>query len=120
MLDLLLPRRCALCAALGEVVCDRCSSRLLPIAGSGCRRCGAPGPWSVDRCVECRGRRIAFAGARAAIAYDVAARSLVTAWKEGGRRDVAAWAARRIAACLPAPDVTAVVPVPGDRDRTLR
>jgi competence protein ComFC len=89
------------------------------IGEPGCRRCGAPGAWPVERCAECRGRRLAFVSARAALAYDASARALVSAWKEGGRRDVSRFAAERIVQAMPAPRASAVVPVPGDRDRTL-
>lgn len=119
MLGLLLPSRCAVCGALGATVCDTCDARLVSLDGVGCARCGAPGPWPLRRCAECSGRRLAFAAARAAIAYDASARALVRAWKEGGRRDVAAWAAIRVVDTLARPDVQAIVPVPGDRDRTL-
>ena len=36
------------------------------------------------RCAECSGRRIAFASARAAVAYDGAVRAFVASWKERG------------------------------------
>jgi predicted amidophosphoribosyltransferase len=52
--------------------------------------------------------------------YDDRARALVSAWKEGGRRDLAAWAAGRIVSGVGRPPVEALVGVPGDRDRTLR
>lgn len=120
MLDLLLPRRCVVCSALGDTVCPTCASSLVPVGDTGCRRCGAPGAWPLERCVECQGRRLSFAWARAAIVYDVRARALVRGWKEGGRRDVARWAAARVAEVVPRPEAAALVPVPGDRDRTLR
>jgi ComF family protein len=104
---------------LGLVVCTACARLLTPLGHVGCLRCGAPGAWPVERCVECKGRRISFAGARAAIAYDDRARALVVAWKEGGRRDVTGWAAARVAETCPVPIADVVVPVPGDRDRTL-
>jgi predicted amidophosphoribosyltransferase len=101
-------------------VCETCDARLVPIGPTGCLRCGAPGAWPIDRCAECSGRRIAFAWARAAIAYDRHARALVSAWKEGGRRDLSRWAAERVGEAVPRPDALALVAVPGDRDRTLR
>lgn len=120
VVDVLLPRRCALCGALGPAVCDRCDRALLAVGVPGCRRCGAPGPWPVDRCSECAGRRLAYRAARAAIVYDARARTLVAAWKEGGRRDVSRWAAGRVAESVGRPPADLLVPVPGDRDRTLR
>lgn len=119
VLGLLLPNRCAVCRRLGLCVCDACDALLVAIGRTGCARCGAPGPWPVERCSECAGRRLAFSTARAAIAYDDRARTLVHGWKEGGQRDLAAWAAGRIVASLPRPPVDALATVPGDRDRTL-
>jgi ComF family protein len=72
----------------------------------------------VRRCAECSGRRLAFATARAAVAYDARARSFVRAWKERGRRDLAAIAAEIVVSVVPAPAVCALVPVPGDSERT--
>jgi predicted amidophosphoribosyltransferase len=82
-----------------------------------CERCGAPGAWPVRRCAECAGRRLAFATARSAIAYDDRARRLVRAWKERGRRDLAAEAAELVATVVTAPGCAALTYVPGDRER---
>ena len=56
--------------------------------------------------------------ARSALVYDERARKLVTEWKEGGRARLAQVAASIIAGSLAAPAVEAVVPVPGDPERT--
>ena len=69
------------------------------------------------RCVECTGRRLAFASARAALAYDERGRSLVRAWKEGARRDLAAAAAEIVASVVPRPVSVTLTFVPGDRER---
>jgi len=68
--------------------------------------------------VECRGRRLAFARARAALVYDALARSLVSAWKERGRRDLAVILASIVAEVVARPRVDAVTFVPGDRERS--
>jgi predicted amidophosphoribosyltransferase len=52
--------------------------------------------------------------------YDARARALVSAWKETGRRRVAAEAAHLVTELLPAPDAECLVPVPGDPERALR
>ena len=82
-----------------------------------CERCGAPGPWPVRRCAECAGRRLAFASARAGIAYDGSGRRLVRAWKEGARRDLAAIAAELVVSVVPRPVAASLTFVPGDRER---
>jgi predicted amidophosphoribosyltransferase len=119
LLDLVLPRRCAACGEPGDELCPRCS-RLLPrLVGPLCARCGAPTAWAVGRCRECAGRRLAFARARAAVAYDDTVRRLVAAWKERGLRHTAELAAAEVAAVVPRPAVAALTFVPPDRDRTL-
>jgi predicted amidophosphoribosyltransferase len=119
VLDLLLPERCVACGA-GEqgLFCAECRSGLLRLRGTLCARCGAPTAWPVERCGECAGRRLAFASARAGVAYDSAARALVGAWKEGGLRRLAALAGALVADVVPRPTgVEALTWVPPDPDR---
>lgn len=119
LLSVLLPQRCAVCRRAGAALCDGCRAALVRLAPPLCERCGAPGPWPVRRCAECAGRRLAFASARAAIVYDERARALVSAWKEGGRRDLAGEAAALVAEVVGRPPVEAICFVPGEPDRTL-
>jgi predicted amidophosphoribosyltransferase len=74
----------------------------------------------VSRCRECSGRRIAFAGARAAVAYDEGVRRLVAVWKERGLRRLATEAAGLVAEVVPPPAGTAITFVPSDRARALQ
>jgi predicted amidophosphoribosyltransferase len=90
------------------------------LGGPCCERCGAPTAWPVRRCRECGGRRLAFASARAAVAYDGAVPALVAAWKERGLRALAVEAADVIANTLEQPLATALTFVPADGDRSLR
>ena len=120
LLDLLLPRRCVTCREPGEVVCALCLTALPRLSPPLCERCGAPTAWPVARCSECSGRRIAFASARAAVAYDASARALVGAWKERGQRSVAGLAAQLVVEALERPAAAVLVPVPPDADRGLR
>jgi ComF family protein len=85
-----------------------------------CERCGAPTAWPVARCSECSGRRLAFASARAAVAYDGAVAKLVAAWKERGLRKIAALAAELLVDVVPPPRAHALAFVPPDRDRSLK
>lgn len=96
--------------------CLRAVPRLRP---PWCERCGAPTGWPVRRCAECAGRRIAFATARAAVAYDDRVRRLVAAWKEHGLRELVSVAAE-LAVAVPRSEATAIAWVPANRDRTLR
>jgi ComF family protein len=118
--DLLLPRRCVACGAGEELLCAACRSGLTVVRGPLCSRCGAPTAWPVDRCVECSGRRLAYATARAAVVYEGVARLLVAAWKERGLRKLADVAAELVAAVVWPPAADVLTFVPGDRERTRR
>jgi ComF family protein len=120
LLDLLLPPRCIACREPGEVMCAPCLAALPRLRAPLCERCGAPTAWPVARCSECSGRRIAFASARAAVAYDASARVLVGAWKERGQRSVAGLAAELVVEAMERPQGTVIVPVPPDADRGLK
>jgi predicted amidophosphoribosyltransferase len=120
VLELLLPQRCLVCRRLGAQVCSTCRDGLQRIEPPLCARCGAPTAWPVERCRECAGRRLAFATARGAVAYDGAVRALVRGWKERGLRGVAGLAAAVVADCIPRPQVDALACVPADGERSLR
>ena len=117
VLGLVLPERCLACGRGEELLCAECRRGLLVLGGTLCARCGCPTAWPVDRCGECAGRRLAFASARAAVAYEGAARALVAAWKERGIGRVAGLAAELVAETVPRPPVDALAFVPGEGDR---
>ena len=120
MLHLLFPQRCVGCSRSGAQVCEACRRALPRLGRPCCERCGAPAAWPVRRCVECEGRTLAFASARAAVAYDDRVRRLVGAWKEHGLRRLATVAAELVVEVVAPPDVEVLTFVPGERDRTLR
>jgi predicted amidophosphoribosyltransferase len=74
----------------------------------------------VTRCRECQGRRLAFASARSAVAYDLAAKAFVSAWKERGLRGLAREASDVVAEVVPRPRADTITFVPPDADRSLR
>jgi len=119
LLDLVFPRRCVVCGADGAVLCGGCEAGLERLTGSRCERCGAPTAWPVERCRECAGRRVAFASARAAVAYDDAAKRLVGAWKERGQRKLAAIAAELVDGAVARPCAYTLTFVPADENRLL-
>jgi ComF family protein len=84
-----------------------------------CERCGAPTEWSVERCRECGGRRIAFARARAAVVYDDSAKRFVAAWKERGQRTLAGIAAEIVDGVVARPTAYTLTFVPADHGRLL-
>ncbi len=119
MLSLLLPDRCAGCDAEGDAFCARCRTALRRLRPPLCERCGAPVAYPVRRCRECAGRRLAYAAARSAVAYEGVAVSLVRAWKEHGRRRLAAVAAALVAEVVAPPEADALVFVPAVSEREL-
>ena len=117
VLGVLLPERCLACGTGEELLCDACRARLVVLRGTLCARCGCPTAWPVERCGECAGRRLSFASARAAVAYDGPGRALVLAWKERGLRRVGGLAADLLVETVPRPVVDTLAFVPGDGDR---
>lgn len=108
------------CGCPPDAVCTRCLGRLRRLNGPHCERCGSPTAWPVARCNECRGRRLAFASARSAVAYDVGAKALVSAWKERGLRWIARDAGALVAEVVPRPRAYTITFVPPDADRLLK
>ena len=119
LLDLILPLRCVVCEAPGEQLCGACRDALPRLEPPLCARCGKPTAWPVARCGECAGRRLAFASARAAVAYDDRVRRLVRGWKERGLRALAAMAADAVADAVAPPNATVLAFVPADHARGL-
>ncbi len=74
----------------------------------------------MDRCRECAGRRLAFASARAAVAYAGPVPALVRAWKERGLRRIADHAANLVAANVERPAADVIAYIPPDPNRQLR
>lgn len=109
-----------MCARPGSALCELCRESLVRLSPPVCERCGSPGAWPVLRCAECSGRRLAFARARSALVYEERARTFVRAWKEYGRRQLAAEAAALVAEVVAAPDVDVLAHVPGDPERAWK
>jgi predicted amidophosphoribosyltransferase len=119
IMGLLLPQRCVVCGRGEEgLLCGPCRGGMIRLRGPLCARCGAPTAWLVERCGECAGRRIAFARARAAVAYDAAARALVAAWKERGLRRLGSAAADLVVEVVSPCRAEALTWVPADADRS--
>jgi len=117
VLDLLLPQRCLGCGRHGDQLCCACVGRLPRLEPPFCERCGAPTAWPVARCRECAGRRLAFASATAALAYEGDVRAFVSAWKERGLRRLAALAGEIVAEAVARPNALALAFVPADPSR---
>ena len=120
LLDLLLPLRCVACGVPSRTICEPCLAGLRRLGSPCCERCGAPTAWPVKRCDECRGRRLAFASARSAVAYDAGAKALVSAWKERGLRGLADDAGSLVAEVVPRPRAYTITYIPPDAHRALK
>jgi predicted amidophosphoribosyltransferase len=119
LLDLLVPARCALCARGAHPLCLECLAALPLLGGPACTRCGKPTAERVADCRECRGRRLGFASAAAAVAFEGRGRDLVLRFKDGGLRGLADPAAGVIATVVPRPGADVITWVPADRWRTI-
>jgi predicted amidophosphoribosyltransferase len=119
LFDLVLPQRCVVCGRGRVQLCARCRRTLPRLREPLCERCGAPTAWPVARCRECANRRLAFAQARAGVAYDDAIRAFVAAWKERGLRRLARAAAEIVAETVVRPAFPLTF-VPPDPDRGLQ
>lgn len=95
-LETLWPTRCAVCDRLGEVLCDRCASRLSYVdVCLACPRCGAP--HGRVQCTECnkvmltatQRDSIPFARMAHAVTLDDAARRIVVTYKDQDERRLA-------------------------------
>jgi predicted amidophosphoribosyltransferase len=114
LLDLLTPPRCAICRDSGPLLCLGCLASLPLLDGPVCAHCGAPATRPVDDCAACRGRRLGFESAAAAVHYDGPGRTLVHALKDGGLRALAEPAAGLIALVIPPRHADVVTWVPAD------
>jgi predicted amidophosphoribosyltransferase len=120
LLDLLVPPRCALCRRAASAVCPDCLAALPLLGGPECRRCGKPTAAPVADCRECRGRRLGFDSAVAALAFEGRGRDLVLRFKDAGLHGLAEPAAGIIATVVAAPECDVVTWVPADRWRTIQ
>ena len=120
LLDLLIPARCALCGRGADPVCAACLAALPVLGGPECARCGKPTAAPVADCRECRGRRLGFDTAVAALAFEGRGRDLVVRYKDAGLRALSEPAAGIIATIVPRPECDLLTWVPADRWRTIK
>ena len=97
LLHVLLPRTCAHCKEDlhyldADPLCPACRNSLEPINGPSCRKCGLPLDSGGEYCFLCRGHkgdRLEAELVRSAFAFNPELRSLIHAYKYGGRKDLA-------------------------------
>ncbi|MBQ9068008.1 MAG: ComF family protein, partial [Eggerthellaceae bacterium] len=106
--ETLWPSRCAVCGALGQVLCEECRKGLPYIdQWRSCPRCGAP--FGMHQCTECNtfslrglGReKVPYAGCVSAVAFDGASARIVRLRKDAGDRALARPMAFAIACAVP-------------------
>lgn len=119
LLDLVLPAVCGLCRSGRHPLCPSCLLALPLLTGPACARCGKPTSAPAADCRECRGRRLGFEAAVAAVAFEGRGRDLVVRFKDAGLRGLAEPASAVIATIVPAPAADIVTWVPPDRWRTI-
>ena len=123
LLDAVLPPLCLGCAEIVDEpgsLCTECWARVCFLGSPQCSRCGYPFPAAADGgtqglCGSCLGRPPRYRRARAVVAYDERARSLVLPFKHGDRTDMARaygrWMARAGAELTADADLIAPVPL---------
>lgn len=99
-LDLLFPRDCVLCggriAQAGGAaypLCRSCAASLCSLSGPRCPRCGKTLVSEEGLCMDCRGKEFSCGEVLPLFRYEGDAATLISAYKSGGRRSLAAfWA----------------------------
>jgi ComF family protein len=122
--DLLLPRACATCGELLEPgggpipLCAGCRSRIKPIAGRRCARCGDELVSEAELCMDCRDRDRELDEAFPLFRFEGLVRSLLSAYKFKDRRSLAPFFAGLVAEEARARwDGWTIVPVPPRPDK---
>ena len=124
----LLPALCVACDGVldggDRGLCGTCRSRLVPMSGPCCPRCGSASDDAFEPCLACAAAPPPQAGTVLWGAHDGILRRAILALKHGGHDELARPLGRRLAARVglePWYDkITVVVPVPSHRLRLLR
>lgn len=125
MLDILYPRRCALCDGVlsvkEEFLCHFCEGGAEFITDDYCMKCGKPVEENAEYCPDCAGKETAFEYGRAVFLYGRQIRESISRFKYHGRQEYAAFYAHAMYQQFQswiegiAPD--AFVPVPVHKER---
>ncbi len=120
-LDVVFPRRCLGCGAVGIFLCANCLAIAPRAAPPRCPTCWMPGHLPDAPCRRCRERPPHFEAARCPFVFEGTAREAVNTLKYRGLSALAEGMAAPMTQCLEEwrPPVKAVVPVPlvGQRRR---
>jgi competence protein ComFC len=123
ILEILMPRSCALCGASPlesrdpGPLCGRCSESLVPWRGERCRACGLPLISEEGLCMRCRDVEWSFDYAYPLFSYEGKIRDLISAYKKRCRRSLAGPISRileaEISRLWPGRTIVPVPPRPG-------
>ena len=126
ILDLLFPRRCAICdrtVLRHETVCPACSEHIKVIEGPVCMRCGKRLDDEELYCYDCKRKQTAFDRGFSVFEYEFIRESLYR-FKYSGRAEYARFYAdttwKRYKDVLTALNVDALIPVPIHKKRLNR
>lgn len=90
-LDMLYPRHCPLCQKIlaqpGRILCEACETRVSPVQGALCFKCGRPVQADQEYCVMCRKHPGSFAEGRGIFPYDKIWKASLMGYKYGGCRE---------------------------------
>lgn len=99
-LDLLFPRRCAVCdevLPLGEKeICEKCRNRIQYSSKASCMKCGKAVKEEEEYCYDCRHKEHAYKQGAALFPYEYIRPSLYR-FKYGGRKEYAVFYGRQMA-----------------------
>lgn len=105
ILDLLFPRRCAVCdgilAAAKKGICPECQKKLIYVSEPKCKKCGKP--IRNDRevfCSECGKRKHQYDRGLSLFVYNDAMKKSIYRFKYGNRREYKDFYGREICRCL--------------------
>src|SRR5579883_2605455 len=95
-LNEILPPRCGVCGAFGNMLCASCAAQLPPALPPRCEVCWQP--VAAERCPRCDAYGAPFAALRTPFEYRAGARRLVTGVKYAGHFALATEMSGRMAA----------------------
>ena len=100
ILDILYPRRCAICDKVLPVnekyLCQGCEKLLKYTGEEYCLRCGRPVDDRQEYCPSCQGKEVSFCSGRSLFLYDTVLKESIIRFKYHGRQEYAAFYAKEM------------------------
>ena len=120
---LLFPEVCMVCGSAissagkngDRIICRECSTKIRPIRGERCIKCGRPLISAYTICSSCRTKSYLFLSNMPIFEYEGVFKQLFLRYKFGGRKEIGRWLARQAAVFLAAYSQEGpIVPIPGN------